>query len=40
MKLDAKTIVLFLSLLLNALGGSGIVPPVTAPECPPASGAQ
>ncbi len=34
MKLDLKTILLTLSLVLNALGGSSIVPPVIAPAAP------
>lgn len=37
MKLDLKTIALVLSVVLNALGGSGVIPPVTgAPEAPAA----
>jgi hypothetical protein len=31
MKITPQTIVLCLSLILNALGGSGIVPPVSGP---------
>lgn len=39
MKIDKTKVCLFLSLLLNALGGSGIIPPVFgAPSaCPPAA---
>lgn len=37
MKFDVKTITLILSLLLNALGGTGVVHPVVGGvECPPA----
>lgn len=37
MKFDKTKIALFLSILLNALGGSGIVPPVVGgpSPCPP-----
>jgi hypothetical protein len=34
MKFDATKVFLFLSLLLNALGGSGLVSPVIAPAAP------
>lgn len=34
MKLTPQTIALFLSLLLNALGGSGVIPPVTGASAP------
>lgn len=35
-KLDTKTIVMFVSLLLNLLGGTGTIEPVVGgpPECP------
>lgn len=37
-KLDAKTITLFVSLLLNLLGGTGNIEPVVGgPECPAAA---
>ncbi len=39
MKLDLRTILLALSVTLNALGGSGLIPPVVgapAAPCPPA----
>lgn len=41
MKITKTQITLFLSLLLNALGGSGIIPPVFggASSCPPAASA-
>ncbi len=31
MKLDLKTVTLVLSVALNLLGGSGVVPPVVSP---------
>ena len=34
MKLDVTKIVLFLSILLNALGGSGVIAPVTGAPAP------
>lgn len=36
MKLDLKTILLALSVVLNALGGSGVIPPVTGAPAPAA----
>jgi hypothetical protein len=36
MKIDLKTILLTLSMLLNVLGGTGTIPPVVGgAECPP-----
>ncbi len=34
-KLTVQNIIMALSLLLNALGGTGIIPPVVGPSCPP-----
>lgn len=34
LKTNGKTIALVLSLLLNALGGSGVIPPVTNDAAP------
>jgi hypothetical protein len=34
MKLDATKIVLFLSILLNALGGSGVIAPISGAPAP------
>ncbi len=38
-RIDMKTIALCVSLVLNLLGGSGLVPPVTGPDCPPPAAA-
>ena len=35
-KQTVQTIALVLSVLLNALGGAGVIPPISAPSCPPA----
>ena len=34
--LDKKTVALIVSLILNLLGGAGIIPPVAGDDCPPA----
>jgi len=34
-KLTLKNVALVLSLILNALGGSGLIDPVVGPSCPP-----
>jgi len=38
-KLDAKTVALILSFLLNILGGTGTVQPLVGDECSPAPAA-
>ena len=35
--LDKKTLALIVSLLLNLLGGAGVIPPVADDDCPPVS---